>query len=196
MRTAAFAFAFAAALLVLAAAPASQSRERNEEEQKRALLSYLNAHEFTVDERVLEAIGPDVNRLLVHVASDRNVRPTVRGRAVAALRVYPTKRTKKFLEGLLYERSLVGSSAGTLIRRETLRTLGRAFGEESVHAIADLRESSEPQIREGVAQGLGATGSPTALRILEGWLHHEPKLFVRLAVDEAITRLREEGGGR
>jgi HEAT repeat protein len=163
-------------------------------EQRRELLVLLNAHEFRVDARVLQRIGPQVPKLLVEISSVPDHRPTVRNHALMALAVFPTVQTRRYLESLLLERSLKGSPTGTLLRRQALRSLGRAFKGEVVVAIANLKNDPDPQIRIAVAQALGDTASPRARPILAAWLPHEKDLGVRLAVDVALERFRTRPG--
>ena len=174
---------------LLVAAPVLAG-QRSEKDQRRDLLYVLNAHEFRVDERVLKGIGPEVNRLLVLISSEPKQRPAVRGNAVAALSVFPSHRTRRYLESLLDERSLVGTPAGTLIRRQAMRSLGVAFRGEVVSVLVSMKSDKNPQIREGCAHALADTGSTLALEPLEGWLPHEKELFVRLAVDRAIASIK------
>ncbi len=119
------------------------------------------------------------------------MRPTIRSRAVASLSVYPTTRTRDFLHSLLYERSLEGTPAGVQLRRQAIRSLAYAFRESVVNALSGLRLDPDPQIREATAHALGDTRSPAAERILDAWLPHEPELFVRLAVDRSLERIRK-----
>ena len=182
----------AIALALILAAPAAQA-VLAPKEQKESLLYLLQAHEFHVDKKMLDRIGPDVDRILVHIAEDPKMRPTVRARAVAALGVYPTQRTYDFLSGLLYEPALIGTPGGTNIRRQALRSLGWGFGDKAVNTVAALKEDTDAQIREACAHALGDTRSPHAVGILDAWLPNEPELFVRLAVDRSLDRLRGTG---
>jgi hypothetical protein len=184
----------ASVALTALAPPAAASQSVRE--QRESLLWLLQAHEFRPDRALLDKVGPDVNRVLVHIAEDPNTRSRIRVRAVSALAVYPSTRTSQFLAGLLYEPELMGTPGGTAIRRQALRSLGYAFGGEMVHTIAGLRNDADPQIREAVAHALGDTRSHHALEVLDSWLPLEQELFVRLAVDRSISRLRGGGGSR
>ena len=163
-------------------------------EQRRELMVLLNAYEFRVDVAVLERIGPEVPKLLIEISSTTRQRPTVRNHALMALSVFPSEQTRKYLESLLMERSLKGSPTGTLLRRQALRSLGRAFGDRVVVPIANLKDDPDPQIRIAVAQALGDTGSPRAQSILAAWLPHEKDLAVREAVDHALEHIRRKPG--
>jgi len=185
----------AAALLgVLFAWTPADARPRtpHPDEQFRSLLLLLNAHEFRVDRVTLDRIGPDVPHLLIKVVGESKHRPTARVRATAALAVYPTDQTRKFLESRLWERGLMGTVLGIQIRRQAARSLAEAFGESAVNLIAGLRDDPEPLIREGCAQALGASHSPHALPILKAWVAHEQELVVRAAVDKAYNDLLRE----
>ena len=160
-------------------------------EQRLSLLSLLNRHHYTVERKAFDRIGSakEVSDHLVRFVNDPRLRPKVRQRAIASLRVYPSPRIQKVLESLLYEATLK-TREGVPLVREAMRALGIAFGEGAVVALSNHRDNPNPQIREGCAHGLGLTGSKSALTILDAWLPHEPELFVRLAVDKAIAHIR------
>ena len=160
-------------------------------EQRLSLMTLLGRHHFEVDRKTFDRIGPakEISDHLVLFTSNPKLRPTIRQRAIASLRVYPSKRIQKVLESLLYDPELQ-DRAGVPMRREAMRSLAIAFGAGAVVAVSNHREDSDAQIREGCAHALGLTRSMSALPTLEAWLHHEPELFVRLAVDKAIAHIR------
>ena len=178
-------------LLTVVMVDVTHARALPEKEQRATLISILGGHHFRVDRKVFQRIGParEVNKILVHIADDARIRPTVRGRAVSALRLFASQRTQRFLEGLMYDRTHDGPT-GLMLRREAMLSLAHAFGEGAVVALSNHRDDSDPQMREGCARALGITKSARALAILEAWLPNEPELFVRLAVDRAIESLR------
>ena len=178
--------------LALALSATSQARPPlPETEQRLSLLTLLGRHHFEVQRKVFDRIGSprQVTDHLVLFVGDPKLRPTIRQRAIASLRVYPGKRSQKVLESLLYDPQLQ-DSAGVPLRREAMRSLAIAFRHASVVALGNHREDANPQIREGCAHALGLTRSTDALPILDAWLPHEPELFVRLAVDKAIAHIR------
>jgi HEAT repeat protein len=177
-------------LVAVPALPARSSDRDSLEEQEQRLVRVLSAHEFAPSRNVFDRIGPDVNQLLVRIASSTEHRPSLRVRAVSALSIYPSDRSRRFLGGLLFERELVGTPSGTLLRREAMRSLAVGFGGEVVDELAPLKDDGDAQIREGCAHALGETKSPRAVPVLDAWLPHEPELFVRLAVDRAVSRLK------
>lgn len=179
------------ALVAVVALPQVAAAQVSPQEQRKSLMWLLSAHEFRVERRLLDSVGEDVNRQLVHIASDPKVRPTIRSRAVASLAVYPSARTRDYLQSLLYERALEGTTAGVQLRRQAIRSLAWAFREAVVNTLSGLRQDADPQIREATAHALGDTRSPAAERILDAWLPHEPELFVRLAVDRSLDRIRK-----
>ena len=161
-----------------------------EAEQLESLNMVLGGPHYRVNKRQLQRIGPSVGKLLVIVASEPRNTPTIRTRAVASLRVFPNTRTRRYLDGALYDPELRKTSFGTMLRREAMYSLAVGFRGDSVTALDNHRGDANPQIREGCARALGATQSARALQILEAWLPHEPELFVRVAVDEALVTLR------
>ena len=180
--------ALAVALLSTSVA---QARGLAPAEQRASLLSLLDGHHFRVDRKTFDRLGSpkEITNHLVHFTVDPKLRPTMRQRAIAGLRVYPSQRTRKILEGLLYDPDLQ-NTAGVALRREAMLSLAIAFRAGAVTAIANHHEDANPQIREGCARALGATRSTDALPLLDAWLPNEPELFVRLAVDKAIAYIR------
>ena len=160
-------------------------------EQRLSLLTLLGRHHFEVNRKAFDRIGPAkeiVDHLILFVG-DPKLRPTVRQRAIASLRVYPGTRIQKVLESLLYDPELQ-DGPGVALRREAMRSLAIAFRSGAVVALSNHRDATNPHIREGCAHALGLTKSTNALPILDAWLPHEPELFVRLAVDNAIAHIR------
>ncbi len=181
------------AALALGICLCATAQARPAHEQRSDLLMLLNAYEFRVDAKVLRKIGPEVNKLLIEVSGDPGFRPRVRNHALMALSVYPVTQTRRYLESLLLEPSLIGNSTGTLIRRQALRSLGKAFGGEVVVPIANLKDDKNPQIRIAVAHALAETKSERAIPILSAWLPHEKELGVREAVDRALESFYKRG---
>ena len=177
--------------LVLMAPTTSARTQHTEEAQRRVLLQLLNAHEFKVNRKAFDRIGPEVNRLLVNISGDPRQRPTVRVRATAALSVFPSERTRRYLNGVLFDPDLMKNQFGLLQRREAMMSLGAAFKEDAVQSLAGFHDDKDPQIREGCARALGISGSKRALTTLNSWLPNEPEIFVRQAIDEAIEKLGE-----
>ena len=179
------------ALSLLMSAAAMARAPLPKTEQRLTLLTLLQKHHYEVDRKAFDRIGPpkEIVDHLVLFVSDTKLRPSVRQRAIASLRVYPSSRIQRVLEGLLYD-PLLRDRQGVPMRREAMRSLGLAFGAGAVVALGNHRDDPDPQIREGCAHGLGLTRSPAALPILDAWLPHEPELFVRLAVDRAIAHIR------
>ena len=179
--------------LLLGISLCATAQARPSHQQRSDLLLVLNAYEFRVDAKVLRKIGPDVNKLLIEVSGDPGFRPRVRNHALMALSVYPVSQTRKYLESLLLEPSLIGTTTGTLIRRQALRSLGKAFQGEVVVAIANLKDDVNPQIRIAVAHALADTRSDRAIPILSAWLPNEKELGVREAVDRALESFQQRG---
>ena len=179
------------AMAVLWTSAAAARTPLPETEQRLSLLTLLGRHHFQVERKAFDRIGPpkEIVDHLVLFVGDPKLRPTVRQRAIASLRVYPANRIQKVLESLLYDPQLQDGT-GVALRREAMRSLGIAFRTGAVVALSNHREDANPHIREACAQALGLTRSTNALPILDAWLPHEPELFVRLAVDKAIAHIR------
>ena len=180
------------ALLALALLTGSSSaaEARSVKEQERLLLVLLNAHEYRPNRKLLDRVGKQVNQLLVRISTYRHMRARVRLRALASLAVYPSHRTKQYLLSLFHERSLKKNAVGLLIRRQAIRSAALAFKDGVINDILTLKSDGDAQIREAVAHGLGDTLSTLALPHLRAWLPNERELFVRMAIEKAIKRIK------
>ena len=185
-----FRHAFILSLLVLLALPSEANANRSDEE--RSLILYLGAHEFEPSRKILDKISNDTNRLLIRVSGYTGLRPTLRVRAVAALSLYPTVQTQRYLLGLFHERSLKKTNTGLLIRRQALRSAGSAFGVEVVDEIKALRSDKDPNIRDAVAHALGDTKLKSLIPYLKAWLPHETTYLVRGTIERSIDRLSRQ----
>ncbi len=160
------------------------------DEQRRSLYTFLQAYEIKLRRKVLDRVGPDVARLLIDIADKPRALAKVRIRAVAAVALYPTQTTRDYLRGLLHHKD-GGSSMALQLRRQALRSLGYAFGEDALDDILELKTDEDPMIREAVAHALGDTLSARVVPNLQTWLGQEPELFVRVAVDKALSRIQD-----
>lgn len=179
-------FAFVSLSLV----DTASARTRSKAEQRTSLVWYLDSHELKLTRESLDRIGDEVPQLLVDLVNTPDATVKVRVRACAGLGLYPTEQNFDVLRALLHERSLIGTELGIQLRRQALRSLGRAFGDRGVDDIIHLKNDSEPLIREAVAHALSDAGSARPLAMLETWLSVEPVLHVRMAVDAAVARLK------
>jgi len=186
-----YAIAALLAFVSLAHTDDAAARTRSKGDQRNALIYYLSSYELELTRASLDRIGPDIPQVLVDVLNAPEAQVRVRVRACAALAFYPTEQTFDVLRTLLHERSFKGNELGLQMRRQALRSLGRGFGDRGIDDILALRDDPEPLVREAVAQALGDSGSVRPLTLLETWLSTEPVLHVRMAVDRAVSRLRE-----
>jgi HEAT repeat protein len=177
-------------VLVLTTANVMAAPSRSRHERRSSLVWLLSSYHMRLDKRTLDEIGSDTVELLIDIANTRADAPKVRVRALAGLGYYPTQDSYAFLTSLLNERNLIGSAEGLQMRRQAIRSLGRAFGDRAVDDLLSLRHDDQAGIRQSVAQALGDTGSERALPDLELWLSTEQDLTVRIAVDTAVNQLR------
>ncbi|TNF38005.1 MAG: HEAT repeat domain-containing protein [Deltaproteobacteria bacterium] len=187
-RTLTVALALLVTLLPLAAA--ARPADRSPDEQRAMLVRLLGDKNLELDRRFLDPIGDDVPHQLVLIADLPSIRALVRVRALAALGLYPTVVTRRYLTGVLNEPDNAGSAVGTRLRQQALRSLGVGFGPEAVDDILAHRRDRAPAIRMSVANALGDARDPRVLPTLEQWLGAEPDLTVRAAIDDAISKLR------
>lgn len=179
------------AVLTSAAGPAAAAKVRTRAERRASMVWLLAATDARLNRAVLDDLGPDTTELLIDIANTPRESATVRVRALAGLGFYASEDSYAFLSSLLNERNLVGTPEGSRMRRQAARSLGAAHGDRSVDELLMLRGDPEAGVRQAVAAALGDAGSARALPMLDLWLSAEQDIAVRVAIDRAITQLRE-----
>jgi len=169
---------------------AAQAANRSRPERRASLVWLLASYHTELRRDTLDELGPDTVELLIDIANTPRDAPRVRVRALAGLGLYPTEDSYSFLTSLLNERNLIGNPDGLQMRRQAIRSLGRAFGERPIDELMTFKNDEQAGIRQAVAQALGDSRCQRALPVLELWLTSEQDLFVRDAVDKAVNQLR------
>jgi len=178
-----------ALIVAMAAVGVADARTRSRPERRASLVWLLANYGVELKKDVIDRLGPDSEELLIDIANTPRDAPRVRVRALAGLALYPSDASFAFLSSLLYERNLIGNEPGLQMRRQAVRSLGRAFGDRGVDDLLELKGDPAPGLRQAVALALGDAGSVRALPLLELWLTTEQDFTVRQAVDLAVNRL-------
>ncbi len=168
----------------------AQAANRSRPERRASLVWLLASYQTELKREMLDELGPDTVELLIDIANTPRDAPRVRVRALAGLGLYPSEDSYSFLTSLLNERNLIGNSHGLQMRRQAIRSLGRAFGERAIDELMTFKNDEQAGVRQAVAQALGDSRSARALPVLELWLTTEQDLLVRDAVDRAVNQLR------
>lgn len=174
----------AIAAVVAMAAPRDATAKRASD-VKYADVERILKHKPHATPADLAKAGADIDSVLTDMASARKLDPELRLRAARALGGYPGSRARAVLITL-------ATTPGdpTDLRCAAMDALARAFGPAVMSDIKPFLKDPDPVLRAGAAQALGAAGGYAARGLLEYALEHEEVLEVRLAIDEALARLR------
>jgi HEAT repeat protein len=146
--------------------------------QRQAVLDLLNAYDEPVRQEDLAALGAGVDAELLEIAQDAAVPLTRRGKAVAALKFYPTTEVRSFLDATL-------AGQESLLRRKAAYSLA-AFGSSAVPALIGALGEPDVQLRVAAANALGTVGDAEGLEALRARLAVETEPAVKKAITAAV----------
>ncbi len=154
------------------AAPVRASRE--------AVLKLLAASERPPTEPELRALGTDVDRQLVAVASDVKVEPKMRARAMSALAfVPPSSATRAYLTKVIGQAAAAKDATDLLLVRRAAVALGWQGGPSAPPVLGPLLSHADPDVRTDAAVALGLTRLASAADLLRARLDIEEDARVR-----------------
>jgi HEAT repeat protein len=125
-------------------------------------------------------LGPAARDRIAAIAADLDAPLGRRARAVSVLANFPSRRTRKFLAGLLAD-----DAAPSLLRRKAALALARAFGDASVAVLASQAGAADPRLRDDVARALASIGSARARAVLQRRLAVETT-WVRRTIERTL----------
>ncbi len=121
-----------------------------------AILDVLGAYEGVPDVAAFASMGPEAAGRLISVATDPAVPPSRRGRAVSALRLFPTSEVQAFLVGQFR------TAPEAVLRRKAVGALAAGFGDAALNEVGEALASTDVQMRAAAAHALLAMGTPAA----------------------------------
>lgn len=145
-----------------------------------ALMDLLNAYEIVPDAAALAALGPDVDDALRAVAEDSAVPPSRRGRAITALRLFPTDENRAWLE------STLNAAPDDLARRKAALALAEGWDADSLPALQAAWPTAGTQLRVALSHGFGLIEAPEAAAAIAAHLAAERDPSVRQALQQAL----------
>jgi hypothetical protein len=181
----------AAAVAAWGAAP-GRARARETDPYRRDQVLVLIAE--TAPEPTLadwKRVGPEANRILVDLAQEPELRPSLRLRAMAYLAWFPSRRTQAFLTRRLYARQ-----APAIERRVAMRALALAFGREVFPDLRGFLTDPDPGVREGAIRALALLGGARVRTLLENHLAAEESLGLKRVTEEVLAELSRPRAGR
>lgn len=154
--------------------------------ERRAVLSLL-AHVHTPPTRAaLEAASPRAGALLAALATDRQLPPWYRARAVGALATFPTDQTRRTLQGILQSRS-----APELDKARALLALAAAFDVASLPTVQAALRGPSPLLADTAVTAMAKMRGPEAKASLR---RHLPRELDAARADQIRKALSRRGG--
>lgn len=136
----------------------------------------LSGVDFIPGKPALDDVLDDPNPDLIALATDTEMDPGLRLRAVRALALYPGDATRTVLLSLLADNGSTPSGTETLLVRAAMYALATIDGASAVGPLAPLLDHPSRDVVADAALALALTGSPAAT----------PFLGQRKAVEEAL----------
>lgn len=124
------------------------------------VMPLLKGYEWRLDPMAFRQLGPDAVAPLLAIVEDSDVIKLYRGRALAALTLYPNDQVWDFMAGY------VTAGQDPVLRRRTVEAMCSAFRDsrsgDVQSALIPLLEEPDPQLRTKAAKclrGMGDEGS-------------------------------------
>jgi len=136
-------------------------------------------------------VGPEANRILIDLADDPELRPSLRLRAMAYLAWFPSRRSQAFLNQRLY-----GRDVPAIQRRVAMRALALAFGAAVFPDLRGFLTDADAAVREGAIRALGLLGGERVRILLENHLATEEDLALKRLTEKVLADLRLPRGTR
>ena len=183
-------------LSTLAASPASapapdRGKDGGKDSDGRSKFeAYLAGHDVPLAAE-LRALAKSPEDPLMAIASDTRVEGLIRSRAVAALRLVPTKGVQSFLGKLIETKAKATDASDRLMVRRAAVALGWMVAPGAAEKLALLFENEDPEVRLDAAIGLGLTRAETAATLLRRQLAVESVPRVRDQIERQLRALPE-----
>jgi hypothetical protein len=181
-------------LSTLAAPPASSSApERGKDGGKASdgrskFEAYLAGHDVPLAAE-LRALAKTPEDPLMAIVSDTRVEGLIRSRAVAALRLVPTKGVQFFLGKLIETKAKATDASDRLIVRRAAVALGWMVAPGAAEKLDLLFENEDAEVRLDAAIGLGLSRAETAATLLRRQLAVESVPRVRDQIERQLRAL-------
>ncbi|HUH03112.1 MAG TPA: HEAT repeat domain-containing protein [Kofleriaceae bacterium] len=157
----------------------------------------LSGVDFIPGKPALEGVLDDPNPDLIALATDTEMDPGLRLRAVRALALYPGDATRAVLLSLLADNGSIPAGIETLLVRAAMYALATIDGAAAVGPLAPLLDHPSRDVVADAAHALALTGSPAASPFLGQRKAAEellalPSQQIIWALNEAIRALAEQ----
>jgi hypothetical protein len=177
-------------LSTLAAHPGSAPIPDGDRASQSKFEAYLAVHDVPTAAE-LRGLAKAPENALMAIASDTRVDGLIRSRAVAALRLVPTKGVQSFLGKLVEAKAKATEAADRLIARRAAVALGFTLAPGAAEKLALLFENEDAEVRLDAAIGLGLTRAETAATLLRRQLAVESVPRVRDQIERQLRALPE-----
>lgn len=139
-----------------------------------AVVNLLNGYEYRPDKAALDRLGPNVYRALLDLAGDDAATNLMRGRAMAALTLYPNDEVWAWFV------SATKDVRHPVLRRRAVDAMCKGFaaqrGDALVSALAPLLQATDAHLRVSTARCLREIGGRNADAALSAYRKtiHQP----------------------
>lgn len=149
------------------------------------LVTMLSGYEYIPSESEVKALGPDVPKVLMEIASDDKVMLFRQVRAVALLGYFPDKGVSAYLKSVVQ-----AAGQKRILMRTGLQSLARCGGKETVGFISEYLRSEDRFVRGAAIEALGMIPEPEVMGVLERSQADETEPFLKEKYEETLSRLR------
>ncbi len=167
-------FRAALALVALLPALAVAAPERG------AVMDLLNLHDAVATQADLKALGEGVDVALMAIADDAEVPSSRRGRAITALRFFPSEAVRSFLEAKL------APETKAILRRKAVYALAGGWNTAALPTLNEALADDDVQVRIAAANALAQLDAAAVTEALKARLAVETVESVKLALTKAV----------
>ncbi len=160
-----------------------------------AVLTFLKAHDSPVAAE-WRALGPGVDDALAAIAADTKVDAPLRARALGALGLLPTRRSRDFLGQFVKQNAAASAPADMSLLRKAALSLGWVGGPEAVEILGPLLEHADAEVRLDAAIALGLTRSRDAALWLRPRFDAEKDPHVRTQIGRQLRTVEAAEASR
>jgi len=133
----------------------------------------------------LATAGSGVVNTLVDLVVRTRLDEELRIRAARALGHYPCDQSRAVLLT-----TISNPEEPRPVRVAAMMGLARAQGRHGLGDLEDYLKNEAPALRTGAAQAIAAMGGDRARTLLMSAMHHEKVIEVRIAMDEALRKMK------
>lgn len=135
----------------------------------------LSGYEYFPTRADLEAVSPNAQQVLIHIAQDKDALPTLRLRAIDALGLFAQgEHAALYFEGTLHQQR-----GEEIYLRHAMSSSLKAFGQQALPWVQPYLEHQDMQLRLTAIHSIGNLGGQEGIELLRVRHTVEQDSFVR-----------------